>query len=148
MEDQFVNFDIALALKELGFDEPCMMCFIDEQYKYQHDLHFSSDMGSGALDRYTFKKNSDFSYSTSAPLWQQVIDWLRDKKNMLLFVKMDDNSKYFCEIQSVTGRSQFHSPHWSEFDYFQARKRGIEEAIKLLSTSNLWNAQKQVNLSK
>ena len=63
MKEQFCNYEIALKLKELGFNEPC----------------------AGWIDETGFQsvwirevRNADCHANNCAlPLWQQVIDWLR-----------------------------------------------------------------------
>ena len=41
MEKEFLDYSEALELKELGFDEPCLACYIDEEDK--DILSFSFD---------------------------------------------------------------------------------------------------------
>ena len=71
MKEQFVTYEIALKLKELGFDDPCLAYFSNDKY---HDLHHSCENvmeGNFVINNYNELKT---------PLWQQVIDWFRDEK--------------------------------------------------------------------
>ena len=69
MKEQFVTYEIALKLKELGFDEEC--CAL-----YRHE-HLFNTLG--------FEKiNSDKQSVIAAPLWQQAIDWFRERYNLHL----------------------------------------------------------------
>ena len=75
MEKEFIPYEQALELKELGFDEPCFA-----QYK-------KYDVGDATLD-IGFSKNEiimkfhKLSKFCSAPLYQQVFDWFREKHGL------------------------------------------------------------------
>ena len=64
MEQEFVSYEQAVALKELGFDEECLATYVGE-----------------VLDLTLQTLNDD--YFTVAPLKQQVFRWFREKYNML-----------------------------------------------------------------
>lgn len=70
MTEQFVTYDIAVKLKEIGFDQPCIagyQCKVPTLFsEIPHTL-----VGN-------IHKNSDGRF-TCAPIWQQVIDWFWDK---------------------------------------------------------------------
>ena len=66
MKNEFVNYEIALALKELGFDEPCF------------GYYYASDKKEVGLEMYIDVKNQDIYY-VSAPLYQQAFRWFREK---------------------------------------------------------------------
>jgi hypothetical protein len=73
MEKEFVSYEIALALKELGFDEPCIAFYTQNAY------------GDGKKLQW-FRKpndcNSDYVF-ISAPLYQQVFRWFREKHKLI-----------------------------------------------------------------
>ena len=67
MNKEFIPYKQALALKKLGFDEPCFMTYLN-----------------GKLDKEIFLFNHSIrSHSTqefvSAPLYQQAFRWFREK---------------------------------------------------------------------
>jgi hypothetical protein len=67
MKKEFIPYEQALALKELGFNEPCIMTYLN-----------------GELDKELFLFNHSIrSHSTqefiSAPLYQQAFRWFREK---------------------------------------------------------------------
>ena len=68
MKEHFVNYNQALALKELGFDEPCFGKY-DTQIADQWVLNISPE---GRQFQNTNK-------ACIAPLKQQVFKWFRDK---------------------------------------------------------------------
>jgi hypothetical protein len=73
MEKEFIDYEIALELKELGFDEECLG-------KFYHD-HL--EIG-GKWDNNEFKKDKiDGSIFVAAPLYQQAFRWFREKHNLV-----------------------------------------------------------------
>ena len=72
MEDQFVTYEQALALKELGFNEPCMKEYHNEIScnNSTNDENTNSDLfelyGEGVI---------------TSPLKSQVFKWFRDEHN-------------------------------------------------------------------
>lgn len=63
MEKHFVNYNQALALKELGFDEPCLM-YIDEEEDLIND------------------DTAEWIGAIKCPLKSQVFDWFRNEHNI------------------------------------------------------------------
>ena len=92
MKEQFVTYKIALALKELGFNETCIAVFLSKD-------NFKIEYG---LLNYPKKL---FGNVIKAPLWQQVIDWFREKYGFFIEVYQifsDNHTKiaYFYHIES------------------------------------------------
>ena len=79
MEKEFIPYAEALALKELGFDEPCLAFFWNTgkfyttaEYPHSIETHKQNQLG-------------DYNYdSTSAPLYQQAFRWFREKYDIQL----------------------------------------------------------------
>ena len=72
MEKEFIPYEQALALKELGFDEPCFGWF-DGRY-------------IASINR-DYCKNSEEWLSTihcATPTFSQVFRWFRDKYNLVI----------------------------------------------------------------
>lgn len=73
MEKEFVPYDLALELKDLGFGEECIGYWRDENKpcpitmcKYTTKYDFDDDIN--------FPK-----FKCLAPLWQQAFDWFREQ---------------------------------------------------------------------
>ena len=66
MEKEFVKYETALALKELGFDEPCFSVYIASQ------LFVTSDTVYNSADIPICK----------APTFSQAFRWFREKYNI------------------------------------------------------------------
>jgi hypothetical protein len=77
MGKEFIPYEQALALKELGFNEPCLAFFWNTgkfyttaEYPHSIETHKQNQLG-------------DYNYdSTSAPLYQQAFRWFREKHNI------------------------------------------------------------------
>lgn len=80
MEKQFVTFEIALALKEVGFNEPTLA------YTYKGNTGTNVDVFS--IDHDCIKWNSK-ELCVAHPLWQQVEEWLRELHNIQLSIFPD-----------------------------------------------------------
>ena len=84
MKNEFIPYEQALALKGLGFDEPCFAWYNQRQallssivYGYEEDnfLYTQDDMDE---DQYI------------APLYQQAFRYFREKHGLRHFIEFDD----------------------------------------------------------
>jgi hypothetical protein len=81
VDKDFVPYKQALALKELGFDEPCFAFF---QVEYTELLPtMVDDDEEYRLTGYRTCSNLEMpKHYTSAPLYQQAFRWFREKFNL------------------------------------------------------------------
>lgn len=105
MKEQFVTYEIALKLKELGFDKKCFGYF-GIQNEVEIEISYNSNPN---LIRRNF---------ISAPLWQQVIDWC-DSKGLLVGTIIVDNL-YKSTINKIN----------YETELFDSRNESIKRAIE------------------
>ena len=70
IENEFIPYEQALALKELGFDEPCLKGYTE---KYKMLISFSNTYTNTSV------KNTLPTKPFTAPLYQQVFRWLYQK---------------------------------------------------------------------
>jgi hypothetical protein len=75
MEKEFVPYELARELKQLGFDEPCLAVFNDSK---QFRINLESRNWNDNL------VNGD---TTSSPTFQQVFRWFREKHNIDAWVQ-------------------------------------------------------------
>lgn len=75
MEKEFVTYEIALALKELGFDKPCFFAFDNCSTPMR-----CSDLRTNEQKFYGVNYNS--STYTSQPTFSQAFRWFREKHNL------------------------------------------------------------------
>jgi hypothetical protein len=79
MNKEFVTYEIALALKELGFDEPCFAHFV------KHYNEIKCILDSDDFDEW-WTNNSD-NLECTAPLKQQALRWIREKYGKESYVR-------------------------------------------------------------
>jgi len=86
MEKEFIPYEQALALKELGFDEPCFSIYYskDKSFSWHHHKDHTND--EPMLD------NEEFNIS--APLYQQTFRWFREKYSLFHVITIADLGKY------------------------------------------------------
>jgi hypothetical protein len=86
MESLFVPYEIALTLKELGFDKECF-----GYYDGNHNLQF---MYNGIPEKFTERRmgpaNSVWVGWISAPLYQQAFRWFREKYWLVIEISMTE----------------------------------------------------------
>lgn len=73
LEKEFVPYSEALALKELGFDEPCLFAYYGKSDI--HNFKESDYVLCGDRNNTSFKEDGRIS----APLYQQAFRWFREK---------------------------------------------------------------------
>lgn len=110
MQNQFCSYEIALKLKELGFNQPCFGSF---------------DLISTQLypTRYESEQND---FYLLAPLWQQIWSFLDDNGMIIGIIFVDNVFKYTLNIENYVS------------DGFKDRMSAIKSATEY-ATSYLWN---------
>ena len=145
MEKQFVTFEIALKLKELGFNKPCLASYYtDDERNYAKDGTYDCRQKiSSSIDFDPFKEefdnfyiNSNETYYVSAPLWQQVIDWFREKHNLSIdSPKLDEwnPGKWSVKLESLDKKiileEHVGQPYWRIYRCFDSYEKAREQAI-------------------
>ena len=76
MNKEFIPYEQALALKELGFDEPCLKKYI------------AGCLWSSPTTPEIYKNIHPNSSDCLAPLYQQAFRWFREKYNLFGQVNM------------------------------------------------------------
>jgi len=103
MEKEFVPYEQALELKELGFDEPCIACWSNRKsknyYLYFGGIEYVEDEGYVNPMKGTI---------ISAPTFSQAFRWFREKHGISVSISINweegigkDSSygKYACSLQ-------------------------------------------------
>lgn len=80
MEKEFVTYETALALKELGFDEMCLGYYTYDFIGYNPNPYF--ELGQSPFHMGITPQ------SVKAPLKQQVFRWFREKYNQHQFIEL------------------------------------------------------------
>ena len=124
MKEHFVNYNQALALKELGFDEPCI-AFYSKQLLTFHT--------HGIDPHFIFKRNTELWGSPSAPLKSQVFKWFRDEHS--LATRIDDfytDGKLRFDYSVRVIGSQEDDPQGIFISHEEAESECIDKLISIL----------------
>jgi len=137
MENLFVTYEQALALKQIGFDEPCL-------------AYYSCSFFMDTEDSPTFKmweilstlkenKNSFIFFlknDCTAPIKQQVFKWGREKHNLHHKIMSHgdwDNLQYQYIISGTNIPESCHMYFFVDANsYEQAESACIDEIIKII----------------
>jgi hypothetical protein len=121
MEKEFVSYEQALALKELGFDEPCI------GYYYNGKLCFDSP-GVNLTGP---------SGEQPLPLYQQAFRWFRNKHDKYGVVNIDlsNNLKDKIFVYMVEDKLGYIIDRSEEYNtYEEAELACLEKLIELVKT--------------
>lgn len=149
MKEQFVPYEIALKLKELGFDELCFAHYVNGDLITKTAILKSSTMqyyqqnNINPSNQYKDKK-------CTAPLWQQVIDWFREKHNIHIEIELTDNTMQFyyqyCIVDSknrechdedmIDQATRIYNYNEKFNTFYEAREQAILKAIELIKNKN------------
>lgn len=81
MEKEFVPYQLALELKELGFNEPCFGCYEEiEQRDYKVVLEVTKFICLNTLNGIS---NYNQDGRVSCPTFSQAFRWFREKHNLM-----------------------------------------------------------------
>lgn len=87
MEEEFVPYEEALELRELGFDEPCLGIYKKIKNKNPFKLK-----GVAKFEYRPNSVNSDFTVVPTAPTWGAAFRWFREKHKLFISFSRYRNS--------------------------------------------------------
>lgn len=149
MQHLFVEYPLALKLKEAGMNEPTLGYYDGhrllrpsiQQVETLMELYEKADITVSKYDGYDkdddvfidFKANT-FEIDVAAPIYQQVFDWLEGKGMSIQCRRIE--AGYHCVVDYFKNHMMYTVKTEGAFPYFETRKqawdRAIEEAQKLL----------------
>lgn len=117
MKQLFVTPEIAIALKEKGFNEPCL-----GHYNSNNEFMFFADVRN-------CNTNSEFGFYPTVPTYQQAVDWFREKHSILIAV--DNDGKEFFYVFTFLKDNDRHILEGFN-SYYEAFEKAIKESLKLI----------------
>jgi len=96
MNKEFIPYQQALELKELGFDEPCL-AFYDG--KGDSNIYFNNKRDASG-DYIPFIKHERLKWF-GAPLYQQAFRWFREKYDLDSHIKKDWTDGVFYGYEAI-----------------------------------------------
>jgi hypothetical protein len=123
MNKEFVPYEQAVALKELGFNEPCIAIYSNANTK----------TGLYTLKKYRLKlikQASQKNKGVKAPLYQQAFRWFRDEHGMSGSIQIEHDA-YQWSIFEEGETSGLASDNWDGTDYEEAELACLEKLIEM-----------------
>lgn len=121
MKEQFIPYELALKLKELGFNEGVLSF-----YKSENDYFFD---GNGYNTWVDVKDNPYLGVKRKEyiprPLWQQAFDWILNKYDLYMPIHRCIENGQVCF--TVTGGT-----FGVKLTYLEARRACLEKLIKII----------------
>lgn len=134
---EFVTYEQSLALKELGFDEPCFSYY--SLNNIENKLFFDIDPDDGEL---TLLNQNQFYHNNlsevgrmSAPLHQQAFKFFREKYGILSYIEASPNNTF----DYVTVSDDFEEKDYDDGPfktYEEAEQSCLNRLIKMVKTNN------------
>lgn len=122
MEKLFVSKEIAQKVKEKGFNELCLAYYDGEK------LLFSTDNNQNSIISSSKKSNK-----VSAPLYQQVIDWIRTNYGWNLYVGGYESLRYYPDVDGMkTKRYEIDLHNLRSEDYYESLTKALNEVIRVI----------------
>lgn len=143
MEDKFVPYPIALMLKELGYNEPCLAWFgVSEILNHVGEIKLYMVGQPNNYEIYTTKTEYFFcnqkDTDVDAPLWQQVIDWFREKYDIHFHIDYNKQLNiYGIHFQNPITKEKGISVIRDTYKtYEEAREQAILKALEIIKRNN------------
>jgi hypothetical protein len=95
MNKEFVKYEQSLVLKELGFNEPCILLYrgLDTQPVCQMGYGFKTEKNSDY--------NDETNYWLTVPTYSQALRWFREKYNLIAYPVWGIDNTWDMNIQKL-----------------------------------------------
>lgn len=116
MNREFVPYEQALALKELGFEEPCLAYFYtyDDENLLSYDLKILND-------------------NLKTPLYRQCFRWFREKYGYDVTIKKCTPSEYKFEIEQLFAEgNNYYFINFTFISYEEAELECLKKLIEIV----------------
>ena len=132
MKDRFTDYETAKLLKQIGFDEPCLAEFYIAVTDFKdYSKAPSFNLGTCILDADPEFCNNNLKDWVSAPLWQQVEEWIFEKHKMFIYVGLGGKNGYSVELHK--GSKYLFSIKNVSDSPILAKQSGLINAVKYLA---------------
>ena len=125
MTKEFISYEQALELKELGFDEPCLA-----YYNINDELTFTIIVSQNTNSFWLANPNNIIS----APLYQQAFRWFREKYKLVALIDIgmhEFSYKIFKNEKSITPFKDYLDYNGT---YEEAELECLKKLIEIVNT--------------
>jgi len=143
MKQLFVSAELALKLQEAGFNEPCIAYYPKDKANVGEFLPLNFCMNSDLHKHRTVSNGIEGKFLLPAPLYQQAVDFFREKKSLDITI-FGDNYDSLLKIDHYYGevcRTVWEDPKSdirtyksdNYASYYDALSYTISAAIKIIN---------------
>ena len=138
MEKEFIPYEQALALKELGFDEKCCACYGSYTHKKTElflNINNPVNIETLLIEPKAFNQPS---FYVKVPTFSQAFRWFRDKYKLQAEILWRGDMECFCY---KTGKFKYGSHDFSKDDYDsyeQAELECLKKLIEIVKHKKTW----------
>ena len=134
MKELFLNYELSLKLKELGFDENC---FAGYSVLYgSNPPPLITPTTKNELVPFYGKYKAQNKHILKAPLKFQIFDWFRNEHNLISEIKIDTvyiNAKYSYKVIHKLKIPYLPDLHTYKFDTYEETELAcIEEMMNII----------------
>lgn len=112
MKHLFIPYELAVIAKEKGFNDECLSGYDKDK---QPLICNPSEFGI-----------------LPAPLYQQIVDWFREKHNIYIEITLTTTYDFKVEIKGEGMELLYRTWKLTKEDYHEALNKSIEAAFKLI----------------
>jgi hypothetical protein len=125
MTKEFIPYELALELKELGFDEPCFVYWVFDGV----EITFSTSHNKSGWSMNGFKNNQMAKKAglCAAPLYQQAFQWFREKYELWQMVMQNTDIDWTYDILPINGIHDY-----KLIDVFETYEEAQQACLKKL----------------
>ena len=128
MDKEFIPYEQALELDELGFDEACLTYY---NGRGNTEMYYNTFL-DGSGNYRPFVKHERLTWFGS-PLYQQSFRWFREKYGLYTEMFVDDNKTFGYLISSFTGEDRLDKSIKRGFTtYDEAELNCLKELIQIV----------------
>ncbi|WP_315543463.1 hypothetical protein [Capnocytophaga leadbetteri] len=135
-----VPLDIAQQLKEIGFDEPTLFHYYENDFDVSVETidYYNEGEAQGYLNFYiSALKEEDFniySYYISIPTFEQVFKWFREQGLVGIMefedFNLDEITCYYAYlITKSSGEILFYSPNYRTYEIYEEAREALVKAL-------------------
>lgn len=128
MKKNFADYETSMKLKQLGFNEDCFKIYCSSSNSGDNEIQLWK---SETIFEKDLSKNNELTNENScaAPLWQQVVEWLFDEKEIYISVSQRQENDYYFQVMQdsdvVIEQRNYETP-------MQAEREGTKKTILYL----------------
>ena len=128
MNNEFLSYEMALELKELGFDEPCFT------YYYNITNNIRTGLSINIHNAWTYAGTKKLG-TTLAPTISQAFKFFREKYKLPSWIYTSDNEKFFFGILRDTRSHIGGAMHYDTYE--EAELLCLLKLIEILKNKNM-----------